>query len=108
MLPNTGGDPYSNTGRGYIQGRFRGPNMVYLEGEYRFGITNNGLLGGVVFANAQSFTELASNNFETVAPACGFGIRLKWNKFSKTNVCLDYGFGLNGSGGLFVNLGEVF
>ncbi len=108
MLPNTGGDPWSNTGRGYIQGRFRGNNMAYAEAEYRFGISRNGLLGGVVFANAQSFTEQASNNFETVAPGWGTGIRLKFNKFSRTNVALDYGFGLNGSGGLFVNIGEVF
>lgn len=108
MLPNTGGDPYSNTGRGYIQGRYRGSNMAYLEGEYRFRITNNGLLGGVVFANAQSFTEQASNKFETVAPGYGAGLRVKLNKFSRTNVAIDYGFGAKGSSGLFVNLGEVF
>ena len=108
MLPNTGGDPYSNTGRGYIQGRFRGNNMAYIEGEYRFGITNNGLLGGVVFANAQSFTETTSNQFETIAPGWGAGLRLRLNKFSRCSVALDYGFGINGSSGLFVNLGEVF
>lgn len=108
MLPNTGGDPYSNTGRGYIQGRYRGTDMLYAEGEYRFGITNNGLLGGVLFANAESFTEQVSNRFETIAPGYGFGIRLKFNKFSRTNVALDYGFGIGGSSGLFVNVGEVF
>ena len=108
MLPNTGGDQYSNTGRGYIQGRFRGNNMAYVEGEYRFGLTHNGLLGGVVFANAESFTEQVSNRFETIAPGAGLGIRLKFNKFSRTNVALDYGFGENGSGGFFVNVGEVF
>lgn len=108
MLPNTGADPYSNTGRGYIQGRYRGSNMAYLEAEYRFGITHNGLIGGVVFGNAESFTEQSSNAFETVAPGWGAGIRLKLNKFSRTNVALDYGFGKGGSGGVFVNLGEVF
>jgi hypothetical protein len=108
MLPYTGGDPYSNTGRGYIQGRFRGNNMLYLESEYRFGITNNGLLGGVAFVNAQSFTEQASGKFETIAPGWGAGLRLKFNKFSRTNVALDYGFGLGHSGGVFVNVGEVF
>ena len=82
--------------------------MAYAEGEYRFEITNNGLVGGVVFANAESFTEISNNKFETVAPGWGFGVRLKLNKFSRTNVALDYGFGLNGSGGLFVNIGEVF
>ena len=108
MMPNTGGDPYSNTGRGYILGRFRGNNMAYVEGEYRFGITNNGLLGGVAFANAESVTEQHSGRFENIAPGWGAGIRLKLDKFSRTNVALDYGFGLGGSGGLFVNIGEVF
>ena len=108
MLPTTGGDPYSNTGRGYIQGRFRGDNMAYIEGEYRFTISRNGLFGGVVFANAETFTEQNSKKFETIAPGYGLGIRLKFNKFSRTNVALDYGFGQGGSGGLFVNVGEVF
>jgi hypothetical protein len=108
LLPNTGGDAYNNTGRGYIPGRYRGKNMVYLETEYRFRITNNGLLGGVAFANAQSFTELNSKIFEVISPAVGAGIRLKLNKFSKTNVCIDYGVGFDGSKGFFVNLGEVF
>ncbi len=108
MLPNTGGDPYSNTGRGYIQGRYRGNNMAYLEGEYRFSITNNGLLGGVVFANAQTFSEQTTNSFETIAPAYGLGLRVRLNKFTRTNLAIDYGFGKNGSSGIFVNLGEVF
>jgi len=108
MLPNTGGDPYSNTGRGYIQGRFRGNNMAYVESEYRFGITPNGLLGGVVFVNAQSFTEETSNRFETIAPGYGAGVRIKLDKYSRTNIAVDYGFGLNGNGGVFVNIGEVF
>ena len=30
------------------------------------------------------------------------------NKFSNTNLAIDYGFGVNGSHGLFFNLGEVF
>ncbi len=108
MMPNTGGDPYSNTGRGYILGRYRGNNMAYVEGEYRFGITNNGLFGGVVFANAESVTEQYSGRFETIAPGWGAGLRLKLDKFTRTNVAIDYGFGLKGSGGLFVNIGEVF
>lgn len=108
MLPSVGWDANSNTGRGYVQGRYRGRNMLYLETEYRFGITHNGLLGGVVFANASSFSEPATNHFETIAPGWGTGIRIKLNKFSRTNVAIDYAFGLNGSKGFFVNLGEVF
>jgi hypothetical protein len=108
LLPSTGWDANWNTGRGYIQGRFRGKNMVYLETEYRFGITPNGLLGGVVFANAESFTEITTNKFEYLSPACGIGLRFKLDKFSKTNFCVDYGWGLNGNGGFQFNIGEVF
>jgi hypothetical protein len=107
-LPSRAWDAYSNMGRGYIQSRFRGKNLLYVETEYRFSITRNGFLGGVVFANAQSVTDWPSNKFQTIYPAVGTGIRIKINKHSNTNVCIDYAFGLNGSNGLFINLGEVF
>lgn len=114
-LPATGWDMYGNTGRGFIQGRFRGKNFVYGEAEYRFGITRNHLLGGVVFTNAQSVTELSvmrgrveNGTFEKVVPAVGGGLRLNLNKASRTNLAIDYGFGFDGSRGLSLNLGEVF
>jgi len=107
-LASTGWDTYGNTGRGYIQSRFRSLDMVDLEGEYRFGILKNGLLGGVIFGNLQSYAEYPSSKFAAINPGYGAGIRIKFNKFSRTNVCLDYAFGLHGSNGLFVNLGEVF
>ena len=107
-LPATGWDITNNTGRGYIQGRFRSPNMLYLESEYRMVLTRNGLLGAVLFVNGQSFSEWPSNSFETIAPGFGLGIRVKFNKNSNTNLAVDYGFGLNGSRGLFVNVGEIF
>jgi len=81
-------------------------NELYLEGEYRFGILRNGLLGGVVFANGETFSGLNSG-FQRVAPALGTGLRIKINKHSDTNVCLDHAYGI-GSHGLFVNLGEMF
>ncbi len=108
LLPNTGGDPTSNTGRGYIQGRYRGNNFIYLEGEYRAQLTRNGLLGAVVFANAESVTRTGIRDVNVIAPACGAGLRIRLNKFSGTNLSIDYGFGMDGSKGLFVNLGEVF
>jgi len=108
MLPFNGGDAFSNTGRGYIQGRFRGRNMIDLESEYRMAISRNGLLGAVVFANAESFSEPVSGKLQGIAPGAGAGIRVKFNKFSNANVALDYAFGLDGSHGVFVNLGEVF
>jgi outer membrane protein assembly factor BamA len=108
LLPSTGNDVNNNSGRGYIQGRFRSKNMLYLESEYRFGITNNGLVGGVVFVNAQSFSDKTTEKFQTVYLGWGAGLRLKVNKYSRTNIAIDYGFGEGGSRGFFVNLGELF
>lgn len=107
-LPGTGTDTYNNVGRGYELGRFIGKKLADLEAEFRFGITRNGLLGGVVFCNAESVSELNSNKFQAILPAVGVGLRIKFNKFSNTSVCLDYGAGIRGSKGFSGNLGEVF
>jgi len=108
LLPSTGWDDQYNSGRGYIQGRYRGYNMYYFETEYRYRISRNGLLGGVLFLNAQKFSGEISPQFNSVTPGCGVGLRMKLNKISGANLCVDYGFGENGSRGFFVNLGEVF
>ncbi len=107
-LPSTSWDTYSTTGRGYIQGRFRGAQMVYLESEYRFKITTNGLLGGVVFLNGESFSAEPGTRLQTIQPGFGPGLRIKLNKASKTNLDIDYGFGSQASKGLFLTVGEVF
>jgi hypothetical protein len=107
-LPGTGNDTYNNTGRGYVQGRFLGKKMVDLEAEFRFNISRNGLIGAVLFGNAESESELNNNKLEVISPAFGFGLRIKFNKFSNTNVCIDFGIGKGGSHGFFGNLGEDF
>jgi hypothetical protein len=108
LLPSTGWDEFSNTGRGYIQGRFRSLNMIDQEAEYRFTISRNGLFGGVVFANAETFSDVLTGKYEVISPGAGLGIRIMLNKFSRTNIALDYAWGTQGSRGFFVNLGEVF
>ncbi|MDB5117180.1 MAG: hypothetical protein JWQ79_2672 [Mucilaginibacter sp.] len=107
-LPSVSWDANSATGRGYIQGRYRGAQMVYVEGEYRFKILANGLIGGVVFANAESFSAQQGTSLQTIQPAFGPGLRVKLNKVSKTNITIDYGFGSEGSRGLFIDVGEAF
>ncbi|HVZ26829.1 MAG TPA: BamA/TamA family outer membrane protein [Sediminibacterium sp.] len=108
LLPSTGWDDQYNTGRGYIQSRYRSKNMVYAEAEYRFGLSQDGVLGAVIFANAQSFSRYLSDQLSVVAPGVGAGLRIKLNRHSHTNLCIDYGFGMDGSSGFFLNLGEVF
>jgi outer membrane protein assembly factor BamA len=108
MLPSTGWDKSFNTGRGYIQGRFRSNNMLDAEMEYRIQLTRNGLLGMVVFANFESFSNIDTWKFTGIAPAGGLGLRIKLNKYSRTNIAIDYGWGRQGSRGFFINLGEAF
>ncbi|MFB9842978.1 BamA/TamA family outer membrane protein [Mucilaginibacter ginsenosidivorans] len=107
-LPSTSWDTYSTTGRGYIQSRFRGAQMLYLETEYRFKITTNGLIGGVVFLNGQTLSSTPGSKLEKIQPGYGPGLRIKLSKASKTNLDIDYGFGRQGSNGLFLTVGEVF
>ena len=108
LLPSVGWDDNYNTGRGYIQGRFRGRNMLYFESEYRFKISHNGLIGGVVFTNLENYSSDLSAQYNKLFLGYGAGLRIKLNKYSGTNLCIDYGIGKNGSRGFFVNLGEVF
>jgi hypothetical protein len=82
--------------------------MIYVEAEYRFRLTKNGFLGGVVFTNASCLTEYPSNTWEKINPGGGLGLRIKMNKLSNTNFAIDYGFGVNGSRGFSFNLNEVF
>jgi hypothetical protein len=107
-LPSTANDTYNNFGRGYVQGRFRGDKLLFAESEYRFGITENGFIGGVVFANVQSVSAQKGQNIQGLLTGYGAGFRFKFNKHSNTSVALDYGFGQGGSKGFFLNLGEVF
>jgi hypothetical protein len=120
-LPAIGWDPKNRTGRGYVQGRWRGTQELYGEVEWRFRITNNGLLGGVLFANAVSFASPAFQAsgpgwsysspkvglLQYVRPAAGFGLRFMMNRDSRTNVTLDFAFGEN-SFGVWFNAGEYF
>jgi hypothetical protein len=107
-LPSTGWDAYNNTGREYPAGRYRGLNMLYFETEFRFNILRNGLLGAVVFGNLQTFTEANGNFFGPIQPGVGAGIRIKFNKNTRSNVALDYGFGSHGHSGFADNINDVF
>ena len=107
----------SRSGRGYVQGRFRGTAEFYAEAEWRFRITNSGVLGGVLFANTESFARPAGNIpqysdsgetlFQHFRYAGGFGLRIMLNRQSRANMTMDLAFGDN-SVGLYFGAGEVF
>ncbi|WP_437921776.1 BamA/TamA family outer membrane protein [Sphingobacterium sp. LRF_L2] len=108
-LPGTGKDTYSRIGRGYTNGYFKGSSFFYSEVEYRFPLLRNQFLSGVVFANVQSANDrLGTKLFQQWQPAAGTGLRLLFNKATRTNLCIDYAVGRFGQRGLFLGLNEAF
>jgi hypothetical protein len=103
-LPSLGGDQRSRSGRGYVNGRFRGEHVVYGEAEYRFPIWPcSHIIGGVLFVNATTASNKQSGVglFEYIQPAIGFGIRVMINKYFRTNLNLDFAIGVKSKGFYF-------
>lgn len=108
-LPAIGWDQRSRSGKGYIQGLFRGNNLAYLETEYRFPITCNQLLSGTVFTNFTTTTDSERNIklFQYIQPAVGVGLRILIDKATRTNLIFNYGSGRH-SKALYLNAGETY
>ena len=108
-LPATGSDTYARSGRAYTIGRFKGPSFAYFETEYRFPITRNKLLSGVCFINMQSAGDDSGDKvFDYWEPGGGAGLRILFQKESRTTLCIDFAKGSYGSSGIFFGLSEVF
>ncbi len=110
ILPATAYDQRSRSARGYAQGRFRGPNLLYGEAEYRFPLSKpGGILGGVLFVNASTSDNKAQDLklFGSVKPGYGLGLRILADKKTRTNLAIDYAFG-NKSSGFYLAASETF
>lgn len=108
-LPAIGWDQNSRSGKGYVQGLFRGSNLLYFESEYRFPITRNQMISGTVFANAVTTTDDNQNikSFQYLQPAIGVGLRILLNKDTLTNFIFNFGLGRD-SETFYFNDGEGF
>ncbi len=108
-LPAIGWDQNSRSGKGYIQGLFRGNNLMFFESEYRFPITKNQMISGTVFANATTASDANKNLrlFESIQPAVGIGLRFLLDKNTLTNFVVNYGLGRD-SQTFYFNDGEGF
>jgi len=108
-LPGTARDQSFRSGRGYTTGYFKGTRFNYSEVEYRFPILNNKFVSGVTFFNMQTANDEAGTKlFQTWQPGYGGGLRILFNKATRTNLCLDYAFGKYGAKGFFLGLNEAF
>ena len=106
-LPSIGWDYYSRSGRGIEQNRYRGRRLFYFESEYRRDISRNGFWGFVLFANLHSVSEYEGNQFVYWHPAAGTGLRIKFNKISRSNIGLDFAMSKDFST-VYLTLGEAF
>jgi len=108
-LPGTGRDPGFRSGRGYTVTYFKGTNYNDTEVEYRFPLTKNKFFSGVTFFNMQTANNnLGTKLFQQWQPGGGLGLRILFNKATRTNLCLDYAWGKYGAKGFFLGLNEAF
>ena len=108
-LPGTGRDGTFRSGRGYTSQFFKGTQFNDTEAEFRFPILANKFISGVVFGNLQTANdEQGTKLFQTFQPGGGAGLRVLFNKATRTNLALDYAWGKFGNRGFFLNLNEAF
>ena len=108
-MPGTAHDTYNRSARAYTFGRFKGPSYACFESDYRFPITKNKLVSGVVFFNLQTASDDRQKQvFESWEPGGGAGLRILFNKHSRSALCLDFARGRYGANGVFCGLNEVF
>jgi len=108
-LPATAYDTYGRSGRAYTMGRFKGPSYACFEAEWRFPITQNKLVSGVAFINLQTASDdVEKKIFQYWEPGGGGGLRILFNKQSRSTICMDYARGKYGANGFFFGLNEVF
>ncbi|MCC8426850.1 BamA/TamA family outer membrane protein [Mucilaginibacter sp. UR6-11] len=108
-LPGTARDGAFRSGRGYTSQYFKGTQFNDTEVEFRFPILANKFLSGVTFASMQSANdEHGTKLFQVFQPGYGAGLRVLFNKATRTNLALDYAFGKYGNKGFFLNLNESF
>jgi hypothetical protein len=108
-LPGTARDGTFRSGRGYTSQYFKGTEFNDSEAEFRFPLLANKFISGVIFGNLQSGNdEQGTKLFQVFQPGYGGGLRVLFNKATRTNLALDYAFGRFGNKGFFLNLNEAF
>lgn len=109
QLPAIGVDPEQRSGRGYIEARHVGRDLLGAEAEYRFAIWE--FVGGVVGANVHSASDRelieGEPRFRVWHPAAVAGLRLTLDRRSLANVALDFAARPDGVA-VYVNFNEAF
>jgi len=110
LLPMVGADPEHRSGRGYVEGRYTGKDLLYAEAEWRFHVWD--FLGGVLAVNATSASNRGTGEsgplFSAVHPGLAAGLRALLSKESRSNLVLDVGWAPGGTFSFYLNANETF
>jgi outer membrane protein assembly factor BamA len=102
LMPTLGGN---DTLRGFREYRFRGPNAILAQGEYRWEIWSG--LEGALFYDAGKVTNTRSElNFKDLETDYGFGFR--FNTDNAIVFRVDAGFGSRDGKHLYIVFGGIF
>jgi len=108
-LPGSTKDGTSRSDRGYTAQFFKGTQFNDSEAEFRFPILNNKFISGVIFGNLETANdEQGVGLFQIFQPGGGAGLRILFNKLTRTNLAVDYAWGALGNHGFFLNLNEAW
>jgi hypothetical protein len=109
MLPAIGVDPEQRSGRGFIEARHVGRDLLGTEAELRFTIWE--FVGGVIGGNVHSVSDRepveGAPRFHRWHPAAVGGLRLTLDRRSLTNVALDLAVASDGVAA-YLNFNEAF
>lgn len=115
MQVNTNNPPYmmlselggSELMRGHFEGRYRDKHIIAAQVEYRFPIYWRFI--GAAFAGLGDVAD-EFNSFQTknLKYSLGGGLRFTVDAKERINIRFDVGFGLDGSRGFYLGIGEAF
>lgn len=92
--------------RGYYRGRYRDKHAMAFQAELRKTVW--GPLGVVVFVGGGTVAAHPEGLFNGIKPNIGAGIRFLAIPKEKINISIDYGWGSNGEGALYLGMHEAF
>lgn len=110
LLPSIGADPEHRTGRGFVEGRYTGKDLLYAEAEYRFHVWQ--FVSGALGVNATSVSDRGpegpSFHFESVHPALVGGVRALLSSASQARLALDVAWAPGHGAAFYLAANEAF
>ncbi len=110
LLPSVGADPDHRTGRGWVEGRWTGKDLLYAEAEYRFHLWQ--FLSGALAVNATSVSDRGvegqSIHFERVHPAAVAGVRALLSGASQARLAFDVAWAPGKAQAFYLAANETF